>query len=99
MRPFFWTENMKIEDINEQLKTLPDWSYDQGSKSLIKAFSFKSYSKNISFVNAIAWIANKLNHHPDLEVTFNKCVVKITTHDENGITQKDFELARGIESL
>ncbi len=90
---------MKTEEINEKLKSLTDWSFDLNSKSLVKVYNFKSYSKNIQFVNAIAWIANKKNHHPDLEVTFNKCVVKITTHDEGGISEKDFELAHAIESL
>ncbi|MBC7430258.1 MAG: 4a-hydroxytetrahydrobiopterin dehydratase [Bacteriovorax sp.] len=90
---------MNIQVINEKLKTLPEWSYQTETKSLVKAFNFKSYSKNISFVNAVAWIANKMNHHPDLEVTFNKCVVKITTHDEGGLSEKDFELAMNIEKL
>lgn len=90
---------MKTVDINEKLKSLPDWSYDPESKSIVKVYNFKTYSKNIQFVNAIAWIANKVNHHPDLEVTFNKCIVKITTHDEAGISEKDFELASAIESL
>ncbi len=90
---------MKTEEINEKLNSLTDWSYDLNSKSLVKVFPFKTYSKNIQFVNAVAWIANKMNHHPDLEVTFNKCVVKITTHDVGGISEKDFELADAIEAL
>ena len=49
--------------------------------------------KTISFVNAIAWIANKENHHPDLEVSFGTCRVFLTTHDENGVSKKDFQLA------
>lgn len=90
---------MNTQEINEKLKSLTDWSYDESTKSLVKTFNFKSYLKNIGFVNAVAWIANKLNHHPDLEVSFNKCVVKITTHDENGISQKDFDLASQIDQL
>lgn len=90
---------MNTQEITEKLKSLTDWSYDQNLKSLVKTYNFKTYSKNIQFVNAIAWIANKMNHHPDLEVTFNKCIVKITTHDEGGISEKDFELAHAIESL
>lgn len=90
---------MNTQEINEKLKSLTDWSYDESSKSLVKTFNFKSYLKNIGFVNAVAWIANKLNHHPDLEVSFNKCIVKITTHDENGISEKDFELASQIDLL
>ena len=100
MRPFFWAKiEMNTLEINEKLKSLTDWSYDQNSKSLVKTYNFKTYSKTIQFVNAIAWIANKLNHHPDLEVSFNKCVVKITTHDEGGVRELDFELATAIELL
>jgi 4a-hydroxytetrahydrobiopterin dehydratase len=90
---------MNTQEINEKLKSLPGWSYQTETRSLVKAFNFKSYSKNISFVNAVAWIANKMNHHPDLEVSFDKCVVKITTHDEGKISEKDFALAQNIESL
>jgi len=90
---------MNTQEINEKLKSLTDWSYDEASKSLVKTFNFKSYLKNIGFVNAVAWIANSLNHHPDLEVSFNKCTVKITTHDEGGISAKDFDLALKINSL
>ena len=90
---------MNLESINEILKDLKDWSYDQTTKSLVKIYTFKSYTKNIAFVNAVAWIANKLNHQPDMEVSFNKCVVKITTHDEGGVTEKDIELAVQIEKL
>ncbi|MBC7713659.1 MAG: 4a-hydroxytetrahydrobiopterin dehydratase [Rhizobacter sp.] len=90
---------MNIQEINEKLKSLPEWTYQSETKSLVKTFNFKSYTKNISFVNAIAWIANKMNHHPDLEVSFNKCIVKITTHDEGGLSEKDFELAAKIENL
>ncbi len=67
--------------------------------ALIKIFSFKSYFKNIAFVNAIAWHANKVNHHPDLEVSFNKCIVKLTTHDEGGISDKDRAMAKIIDEL
>lgn len=85
--------------IEEQLKDLSGWSYNAEKKSLQKEFTFKSYLKTISFVNAVAWLANKENHHPDLEVTFGKCLVYLTTHDENGIGDKDFNLAKKINEL
>lgn len=78
---------------------LKNWEVIDGKK-LKRTFEFKSYLKTISFVNAIAWIANKEMHHPDLEVSYNKCVVHITTHDEgNTLTEKDFRLARLIDEL
>ncbi len=75
------------------------WSVEDGAY-LKKEFIFKSYLKTISFVNAIAWEANTINHHPDLEVSFGKCIVKITTHDQlNTLSEKDFQLALLIDKL
>ncbi len=75
------------------------WTIENQSM-LRKEFVFKSYLKTISFVNAIAWEANVQNHHPDLEVSFGKCVVKITTHDNgNTLSEKDFLLAKAIDRL
>lgn len=90
---------MDTAEINESLKSLKGWSYNSEKKSLEKTFEFKSYLKNIGFVNAVAWIANRSNHHPDLEVSFNKCLVRITTHDAGRISLKDFSLAQEIDSL
>lgn len=85
--------------ITEKLKNLPGWTYNVAGKSLQKEFPFKSYLKNIGFVNAVAWIANKENHHPDLEVSFNRCKITLTTHDAGGVSEKDFTLAALIETL
>lgn len=77
----------------------PGWQLENGTH-LKKEFVFKSYLKTISFVNAIAWEANAINHHPDLEVSFGKCTVKITTHDNNNtLSDKDFQLAKAIDRL
>lgn len=83
----------------EKLKNLPGWIYNSTRNCIEKEFSFKSYLKTISFVNAIAWLANKENHHPDLEVSFSKCIVRLTTHDEGGVGEKDFALALKINEL
>jgi 4a-hydroxytetrahydrobiopterin dehydratase len=80
----------------------PEWKIESSAdKTMLKrSFQFKSYLKNISFVNAVAWQANLLNHHPDLEVSYQTCMVKLTTHDDkNQLSQKDFELAKAIDSL
>lgn len=102
MRPFFLPKKTKCEytmNIEEKLKSLEGWIYDNNSKSIKKEFLFKSYLKTIAFVNAVAWIANKENHHPDLEVSFNKCLIKLTTHDEGGVSEQDFKLALAINCL
>ena len=75
-------------------------NWTEKNNELVKTFTFKSYLKTMSFVNAVAWLANKHNHHPEMVVSFNQCVIKLTTHDEgNKITEKDWEMARGIDSL
>lgn len=84
--------------MNDLTKT-EGWTFNQERNCLEKEFVFKSYLKNIGFVNAIAWIANKENHHPDLEVSFNKCIVRITTHDQKAVSEKDHALAQKIDQL
>lgn len=82
------------------LEKLKEKSWIIENSKLKKEFIFKSYLKTISFVNAIAWEANKQNHHPDLLVSFNKCIVFLTTHDlGNTISDKDTTLALAIEKL
>lgn len=88
-----------IKTIEERLTTLLGWSFNQTKNSIEKEFTFKSYLKNIAFVNAVAWLANKENHHPDMEVSFNKCIIRLTTHDESGVGEKDFQLAQKINEL
>ena len=84
----------------EKAKTeLEGWEIVEEQK-LRKTYQFKGFLKTMSFVNAVAWQANKLMHHPDMEVSFNKCVINITTHDAgNTITEKDIELAKAIDEL
>ena len=67
--------------------------------ALEKAFSFKNFYQTMAFVNALAFIANKHNHHPDLQVTYNQCTVRFNTHEVKGITTSDFECAAQADAL
>jgi 4a-hydroxytetrahydrobiopterin dehydratase len=91
--------NMNEKEVAKKLEELEGWIFNPAKNSIEREFIFKSYLKNIAFVNAVAWLANRENHHPDLEVTFNKCIVRLTTHDDNGLSEKDFNLASLINSL
>lgn len=83
----------ELESINEAWEVV-------GEKKLRRVFQFKGFLKTMSFVNAVAWEANRVMHHPDMEVSFNKCIINITTHDEGNIlTEKDFLLAKQIDQL
>ena len=89
----------KLSDalIDETLAGLPGWARTGGE--LHKTFKFPDYYRTIAFVNAMAWIANQQDHHPDLGVHYNRCVVTFSTHDAGGITLKDLILAARVDAL
>ena len=88
---------LEPEKINESLKTLAGWSF--AANAISKTYSFKNYYETMAFVNAIAFLAHRADHHPDLEVGYNKCKVTYSTHSEGGVTQKDVDAAKKVESL
>ena len=69
------------------------------SGALEKTYVFKNYHQTIGFVNALAFIANAEDHHPDLAVSYSKCVVRFNTHDVNGISVSDFFCASKVDAL
>ena len=64
-----------------------------------KTYSFANYYKTLAFVNAVAFIAHGQDHHPDLSVHFNRCVVRYNTHDVGGISMTDFDCAARVDAL
>ena len=83
----------------ELLKQVPTWKLSTDNKTITREFVFKGYGKTIQFVNAIAWIANQEGHHPDLQVSFDRCIVNFTTHAVNGLTDNDFICAAKVDAL
>ncbi len=73
------------------------WRLIEGA--LEKTYTFKNYHETIGFVNALAFIANAENHHPDLTVSYSKCTVRFNTHDVNGISVSDFFCASKADAL
>lgn len=74
---------------------------DEGGASLAieRTFIFANYFETIAFVNAVAFVAHRLDHHPELTVTYNSCVVRLNTHDMKAISQLDFDCATQIDAL
>lgn len=85
--------------IDKKLVDLDDWHYDADRKRLTKTVQFKGFNKTMSFVNAVAWIANVEKHHPDMEVSFNQCVIHFQTHAAGGVTDNDFICAKKVDAL
>jgi len=76
----------------------PDgWKLIDGS--IEKTFRFANFHETIGFVNALAWVANREDHHPDLSVSYNRCVVRFNTHDVEGISVSDFFCAAAVDAL
>lgn len=76
-----------------------DWSASDDGKTISRTFRFKNYYQTIAFVNALAWIVHDQDHHPDLEVGYNRCVVHYTTHSVDGLSENDFICAARIDTL
>lgn len=87
------------QEIDQFLPKVPAWEVSADNKWLTRRFTFKGFYKTMAFVNAVAWIANQENHHPDMEVGYNYCLVKYTTHAVEGLTQNDFICAAKINLL
>ena len=88
---------MPEEAVNEMLGRLDGWEYAAGR--IGRLFRFKNWCQTMAFVNAIAWIAHRENHHPDLEVGYNTCRVSYTTHAIGGLSENDFICAAKVEAL
>jgi len=67
--------------------------------ALEKTFVFKNYYETMGFVNAVAFIAHAENHHPELGVSYGKCIVRFNTHDVNGLSASDFFCAARVDGL
>jgi 4a-hydroxytetrahydrobiopterin dehydratase len=80
-----------------RLSSLTGWS-ETGDR-IEKTYRFASYYETIGFVNALAWIANREDHHPDLTVSYNRCVVTWSTHDAGGVTENDVICAAKTDRL
>lgn len=87
------------EESQKYLKLTNNWTINSNNTVISKLFEFKGFYKTMAFVNAVAWIANQEGHHPDLEVSYNKCLVKFTTHAIDGLSDNDFICAAKVDKL
>lgn len=77
--------------------TLPDWQ--RNGEIITRTFRFKDFPAALKFVNAVGEIAEQVQHHPDIDIRWNKVTLALTTHDAGGLTEKDFSLARQCDAL
>jgi 4a-hydroxytetrahydrobiopterin dehydratase len=85
------------EQAQELLKQLKGWIVEDGK--LVKLYPFRNYHETMAFVNALAWISHREDHHPDLQVGYNKCRVEYSTHAIGGLSENDFICAAKADAL
>lgn len=88
---------LNAEEILSQLAELNYWKVVDGK--LLKRFTFPNFAESLAFVNKIGEIAEKQDHHPDINFGWGYAEIFITTHDAGGITARDFELAKKIDGV
>lgn len=85
------------QDIATRLAALDGWTRE--GNAIARIFRFANYHETMAFVNASAWISHRTDHHPDLEVGYNRVIVRYSTHSAGGLTDKDFACAARIDAL
>lgn len=85
------------ESIQTTLKELKDWKFIKNG--IEKNFKFPDFTKALGFIVQVGVMAEKRDHHPELFNVYNKVTIRLTTHDADGVTDKDIELAKAIEKI
>lgn len=93
------TESLTPAQVKELMPQIKDWHNNADSTQISKSFKFDDFYQTMAFVNAIAWIANTENHHPDMEIGYNYCKVNFMTHAIKGLSHNDFICAAKIDKL
>ncbi len=90
-------KSLNVRQINRRLKSVPKWS--KRGRTIRRRFEFAAFLKGIDFVNRIARKAEKSDHHPDIDIRWNKVTLTLTTHSKGGLTGKDFSMARQSDDV
>jgi 4a-hydroxytetrahydrobiopterin dehydratase len=87
-------DDRRVADLLRQLS-----GWERVGTEIVKAFKFKNYHETMAFVNAAAWVSHRQGHHPDLEVGYDTCRVRYSTHSVGGLSENDFICAAKLEAL
>lgn len=84
-------------DLKEALKKCPEW--EQDDQGISRTIEFEEFTEAIDFVNDLAEIAEKAQHHPEITIRYSRVTLVLTTHDAGGVTKRDIELAQRVDNL
>ncbi len=88
---------LPIDDLRAALKRLPDWRLVEGREAIMRKYQFVDFDAAFAFMTRVALLAAKTDHHPEWVNVYNKIEVTLATHDANGVTQKDIDLAMAMD--
>lgn len=92
------SELLSEAEVDKRLSDLPGWSsVDAGGPALTRTFKFDDFKAALSFVNRVGDEAEQLDHHPDIDMRWNKVTLTLSTHSAGGLTERDFTLAHRID--
>jgi 4a-hydroxytetrahydrobiopterin dehydratase len=91
------TETLSEEEARRRLEGLAGWEYANGR--IRKEFVFRTFPRAMAFVNTVAYLAEAAKHHPHIAINYNKVTLRLITHSEGALTERDFNLAHQIEGL
>ena len=86
-------------EANRLLTLVPDWIISTDGKSISRNYKFKNYYETMSFLNVAAWIAHQEDHHPDIHLSYNHCLITYSTHSVGGLSRNDFICAAKTDKL
>ncbi|MGA0900217.1 MAG: 4a-hydroxytetrahydrobiopterin dehydratase [Luteolibacter sp.] len=91
------SELLEESELDDALKKCPEWEPE--GKTITRTIEFEEFNDAVDFVNDLAEISDKAQHHPDILICYNKVTLTLTTHDAGGITELDIELAQRVDNL
>jgi len=90
---------LERKNAEKLLAQISGWNLSESGLEISRTFSFKNYFETMAFVNAMAWIAHREDHHPDIEVGYKQCHVRYSTHAVGGLSENDFICAAKLNDL
>lgn len=88
------------DELGAAVAQLTGWAVEgEGDETLAKTCRFQTFPEGIAFVDRVAQLAEQAGHHPDIDIRYTSIILRLSTHDEGGITQKDVDLASRIDAL
>ena len=90
---------IKGEGLEQALKKCPEWEVSEDGKEIFRTIEFEEFTEAIDCVNDIAEMAEEAQHHPDFDIRYSRVTLRLTTHDEGGVTPSDIEMAGRIDNL